>query len=262
MDTMLVDGSRHKRRRSPSPINYDHPDPALDSPLDVLIKRRRRRQPGVEEAGDYFNHNQNYDIHQNHQNHQHHEHDNQAGPAVPYVERRRAKQWDKLNAPRPSLPNQPQSQPHLEFTPPHPTAFSRSHSHPVDHLVNSSPPHAYSQPLPQHPMSSSPIRHQPFGSSPFRSQASNQVTSTMDLGSSESATRVENLSVYEVEDDMDPEEMRKSWGEQYAEQNEILHSVVSLPSWHVQVSIKSLIQCSIVNGSCNNAVLRVPTTRF
>lgn len=217
---MLVDGPRNKRRRSPSPAAYDTIDPSLDSPLDVLIKRRRRRQPGDVESGDYFNH-------QDDQGQQHQQDENEAGPSVPYVERRRAKQWDKLNAPRPSLPNQPHSQPHLEFTPPHPTAFSRSHSHPVNQLVNSSPPHAYSQPLPHHPMSSSPIRHQPFGSSPFRCQSSNQVPSTTMDFSSESATRVENLSVYEVEDDMASEEMRKSWGEQYAQQNELLHSVVS-----------------------------------
>lgn len=231
MDAMLVDPPRHKRRRSPSPGNYDHLEPAFTSPLDVLIKRRRRKQPGEGDSapGDYFNH-QVGQVDQGLQPQPQQCQEDQAGPSVPYVERRRAKQWDKLNAPRPSLPSQPHSQSHLEFTPPHPTAFSRSHSHPVNQLDNSSPPHAFSQPLPQHPMSSSPIRHQPFGSSPFRSQSSNQIVSSGHPVSSESATRVETLSVQEFEDEMDPEELRKSWGEQYAQQNELLHSVVSLPS--------------------------------
>jgi len=54
-------------------------------------------------------------------------------------------------------------------------------------------------------MSSSPIRHHPPSSSPFRDS---------------SETRVEEW--------MDPEEMRREWGEEYATQNSLLHNLVSL----------------------------------
>lgn len=211
---------RHKRRRSPSPGYDQHiPEAELPSPLDVLVKRRRRGQPAEIEAGDipgYF------------------QYDPQEGESssTPYVERRRAKQWDRLNAPRPSLPDQVRSQPHLEFTPPHPTTMSRSYSQPFSNTLHSSPPHAHSQPVPaQHHMSSSPIRHQPFGSSPFKSQSSNLVTPPVGWESSDHSTRVEGQPVYQVteeeEDEMDPDEMRRSWGV-HAEQNELLHSVVRL----------------------------------
>ena len=242
---MVVDGPRHKRRRSPSPANFDHFDPAFTSPLDVVLKRRRKQHSGELDSGDYFT------PHADQNQQEPPTEDHEAEPSVPYVERRRAKQWDKLNAPRPSLPNQPHSQPHLEYTPPHPTAMSRSHSHPLNQLVNSSPPHAYSQPLPQHPMSSSPIRHQAFGSSPFRSQPVHQTPNTRDMMSSSSITRVDSLPVYEVEDDMDPEEMRKSWGEQYAQQNELLNSVVSYLVTSIRISPLTLF--STDNESCTTA---------
>lgn len=231
---MLVDQPRHKRRRSPSsPANYGQNDSGFTSPLDVLMKRRRKHQPSESYAtgssGKHVDPGSNNHSHGRHQQ----EYQQQVigdDTSAPYIERRRTKHWDRLNAPRPSLPNQAQSQPHLEYTPPHPTTFTRSTSYPANQLNDSSPLHAataYSQPLPDHhPMSSSPVRHQPVGSSPFKSQSSHMLVTPMDLGSS-TATRVENDPVYEIDDDMDPEEMRRGWGDQYAQQNELLYSVVS-----------------------------------
>lgn len=215
---MFVEPMRHKRRRSPSPGYEQHLTQAeLPSPLDVLAKRRKKRQPGELDSGEipgYF------------------QYDPQQGEtsSTPYVERRRAKQWDRLNAPRPSLPNQAQSQPHIDSTPPHAAAMSRSHSQPHNQLLHSSPPHAHTQPAPHHHMSSSPIRHQPFGSSPFKSQSSNPVTTPLGMESSDCATRVDGPTAYhaEEEEEMDADEMRRGWGEQYAQQNELLHSVVSM----------------------------------
>jgi hypothetical protein len=223
---MFAPSHQLKRRRSPSPNPFESPDLVLPSPLDVLAKRRRRL-PG-DESGN-LNPQSNPDDYFSHGNSIPNEHSSSNNPessSALYAERRRTKQWERTNAPRPSLPytGTGQSQPHIDYTPPNSHVLARSYSQPEGHLAPATH-HQYphSQPLPQHHMSSSPIRHEPFGSSPFRPSSSVSLI-TPDSGFGSSSTRVE---VMDEDDSMDTEEMRRGWGEQYAQQNELLHSIVS-----------------------------------
>lgn len=270
---MLSHAQPLKRRRSPSPTAYDQQhDNAFTSPLDVLIKRRRKRQT----SGYFDDHHNSHDDGDGNDGGpmqdqlEHKEHAGEEGTvggggggsasittttSTPYVDKRRTRQWDRLNAgARPSLPaasgsgsgGHAYSQPHFEHTPPHASTFTRAHSFPALPNQNgnghshhsssggfpSSPPHAISQPLPQNQMSSSPIRHQVYGSSPFKSSAPTNLAPPFNGTemSSGSATRVEGSAGRqeheEMDEEMDPDELRRGWGEQYAQQNELLHSLV------------------------------------
>jgi len=154
-------------------------------------------------------------------------------PSRPYVDKRRTRQWEQVNAPVTTLPF---------LTPPNlpePVNYVRSNSEAslIDHDVGyfASPathhragPSQPSRPQFKHHMSSSPIRHQPPGSSPFKSSGpSSQNTIRGDFRSS-GGSRMETEEDDDDEDDaMDQEELRRDWGEHYARPNELLHSLVS-----------------------------------
>ncbi len=185
-----------KRKRHSSPPAPGSPE--IPSPLNVVNKRRRRSdfvdpfwsEPPLSKGNHSYEHDECYGESSSAQWYR------QAG-----VERRRTKQWERLNAPSqsslpstnsqpcPSFPSTSQPDPYRQPSSPMP----RSHSQPD--LTNSS----------RLQMSSSPIRHRPPSSSPFRSS---------------SETKVEEW--------IDPEEMSREWGEEYASQNSLLHNLVSL----------------------------------
>jgi len=197
---MLAPPHRHKRVRSPSSPGA----PEFTSPLDILLKKRRRDvpdpfwcDPGPSTSTGHHHHHHHHHHHNHH--HQSCEHEEAESTMSPWrreagIERRRTRQWERLNAPPRSnfFPNN--SQPSSHPPPSSPIPLVRSHSHPGQQI-----PHRGGQ------MSSSPIRHHPPSSSPFRDS---------------SETRVEEW--------MDPEEMRREWGEEYATQNSLLHNLVSL----------------------------------
>ena len=176
-----------KRHRSPSPSNED-----ITSPLDILLKRRRREA--------YFDHEDCAPS------------TNQTSAAYDYlsdaggessssgwtrlVEKRRTRQWEQLNAPQRSSQQSQHSQPS-------PQAFHHEASSPLR-------PKSYAQPnglTGIGPMSSSPIQHHPPSSSPFRPSQNNQLIS---------------------QEQMDDDEMRREWGNEYYNQNSLLHQLVSL----------------------------------
>ncbi|WRT63622.1 uncharacterized protein IL334_000545 [Kwoniella shivajii] len=231
---MLAPPHRPKRPRSPSPTL----EPDLASPLDVILKRRRRQDlsfssPG--EAGNFESthgdgeHHDYFDIpasgHGNGQvNQQERNHAESSSSAIRRsmagIERRRTKQWEKLNAPH-SLPS-----PHSPF---------HSHSH-LDSCSNPTST-SFSQPTPPHTqlstnntpnfrnaysqndvMSSSPIRNIPPSSSPFKEkEKEKEKHRNGDWNADDSQG--------EVEEDMDEAEMRKEWGQEYEKQNWLLHSL-------------------------------------
>lgn len=176
-----------KRPRSPSP-----PPDAISSPLDILLKRRRQYSYGFhEEAQDYIAYDPTF----------HSAYYDQAGPSNPesswsrFVEKRRTRQWEKLNNPTSSQ-----------------TSIPQQHSQSRPNNEGSSPIRPQWLPQPEtirQPMSSSPVRNDAPTSSPFR------------ISESQSSTR--------VGDGMDEEEMRREWGEEYYSQNALLHRLVSLP---------------------------------
>ena len=171
---MLAPQHRPKRARSSSPVS----EPIdINSPLDVLIKRRRR---------DHL-----FDLDMDEP--QWIPSASSSSSVEPGVERRRAKQWERLNAPPSS---------------------SQFFSQPLPPPISPAPRwQTQSQPTPVRPlMSSSPVRHHPPSSSPFRS-----------AGSSETKAPTH------VDEWLDPDEMRREWGEEYAAQNSVLHSLVSVP---------------------------------
>ncbi|WVR03350.1 hypothetical protein IAU60_000341 [Kwoniella sp. DSM 27419] len=193
---MLVPPDRYKRARSPSPPF----EPDLASPLDVLLKRRRREElphssPG--EHGSYalspasFTAENDYfalpTIHHGGGPDESPCHAESSAAAMRRsmagVERRRTKHWELQNA-----PSQSQSNAHSQPTPP------------PSHLLTPNVRTAYSQP---NPMSSSPIRNMPPSSSPFRDKGPG----------------VDDTSW------MEEDEMRREWGEEYAAQNSLLHSL-------------------------------------
>ena len=189
----------HQRKRARSPSSdFDH----LASPLDGLLKRRRQQgTPYAEEAQDYVSyapqHPSPYDSYSlvpepggggESSN----------APWSRFVEKRRTRQWEKLNA--------PQYHQHLHGI--NGGSLSQPHDYPID---NSSPlrPKSLSQPGPgPSTMSSSPIRHGPPPSSPFKA--------------------IQRGAPQEEEDEMDAEELRKEWGAEYYAQNALLHNLVSL----------------------------------
>ncbi|GFZ50679.1 hypothetical protein JCM24511_08437 [Saitozyma sp. JCM 24511] len=225
---MLAPAARHKRARSPSPKPDDNSE--LTSPLDVLIKRRRRsEQPYAHDSrAGPSNHAGPSRYH--HTAAEGYDHDLEDGDVVlhgdaspypkpgPGVDRRRARQWERLNAPPLSLPHSSSSSSHAHAPhsiPPRPPEHGES-NHPstsqpnmINHIHLSpdpSPiPRWYSQPDPplrslHSQMSSSPVRHQPPTSSPFRDS---------------SQTKAE---------EWDPEELGTEWGE-YAAQNSLLYNL-------------------------------------
>ena len=169
------------------------PSPSADeltSPLDILLKRRKR--DAYFENDDFSPHVPSptpaYD----------HRIPDSGGESsnanwTRLVEKRRTRQWEQLNAPqRSSQPSQ------------------SSQNHPFDYETCSPlRPRSYNVPssMPDPgPMSSSPIQHHPPSSSPFRPSQSSQ---------------------YRVGEQMGDEEMRREWGEEYYNQNSLLHQLVS-----------------------------------
>lgn len=170
-----------KRLRSPSP-----PPDQVTSPLDILLKRRRQYSyPFSDSTED----NLPYDP-------SHTQHDpDQPGPSSwsRFVEKRRTRQWEKLNNPSSSQP------------------FAHHVPDQMMYHDDGSPirPRWQSQPEPAiAPMSSSPVRHDAPTSSPFRMNNS-QSQST------------------KVGEDMNEDEMRREWGEEYYSQNALLRRLVS-----------------------------------
>ena len=208
----MLASPRHKRPRSPSP-SLESSD--LTSPLDVFLKRRRRH-----DSDSYHDNSLPLPFTAGPPPSEPHMVDGEDSaessltPWHRFVEKRRTRQWERQNAPQP-LPSQTLSQPHLapssnsypDVPSSQPTSSSSS-----DPLSPAPGQRWHSQPEPrQHAnaqMSSSPIRHHPPTSSPFRPGPSSEVT--------------------RVEEWMDPEEMRREWGEEYAAQNSLLHSLVSI----------------------------------
>ncbi|OCF40095.1 hypothetical protein I317_06108 [Kwoniella heveanensis CBS 569] len=226
---------RHKRPRSPSPAS----EPDLASPVDVILKRRRRDElqysspigsgagataaagndispfvlsphgPGIANHTevDYFNLPPTG---------QYAGRDDQGGEGVHAessaaalrrsmagVERRRTKQWEKQNAPQPSTTASQPTPPPAQFLTPN----ARS---------------AYSQP---NPMSSSPIRNVPPSSSPFRDKGD---TSWLDVTLRHDQSLMDLATGIQAQDEeMNEEEMKREWGDEYAVQNSLLHNLVS-----------------------------------
>jgi len=136
-----------------------------------------------------------------------------------YAEKRRARQWELLNAPQPTSP--------LFKTPSHPPPGIYDRLHPDNEDLGYFSPAHHSQkpsrPQFKHHMSSSPIRHQPPGSSPFKSSGpSSQATARDFRSSGPTSTESED-----EDDEMDQEELRRDWGEHYARPNGLLLSLVS-----------------------------------
>lgn len=218
---MFAPFPRTKRQRSPSP---PLPDEYVDlaSPLDILIKRRRREA--------VFN-TDGYPFPDSHPQPQPYGQPSAASCALdpsaqaesstawlarPAVNGRRSRQWQHLNAPPPSavsggsaaeqaLPSASQPAPsnHKGYgASPHSIEYGRAHSQP-------------DLPFHRHFMSSSPIRHQPPGSSPFRSSAEARVA---EVAAEDADPRNEA--------DWGEDELGREWGE-YARENSVLHSLVS-----------------------------------
>ena len=215
-----------KRPRSPSPDND------VTSPLDVLKRRRK---------SDYFGNNPSdepevgsdetrSDI-------------DMATDWPRFVERRRTRQWEKLNAPPASHSFGDQHQYHRRSTSAYPydpirpgsypVPLGESRSHPEiqanNGFIDLSPapaPRILSFPQPESSkaamaMSSSPIRHHPPSSSPFRPGAR---THRGPISSALYEHEAVEDDEYEI---MDEESMRREWGAEYASQNSLLHRVVS-----------------------------------
>ncbi|WWC66925.1 uncharacterized protein I206_100832 [Kwoniella pini CBS 10737] len=214
---MLAPTQRHKRPRSPSPPL----SPDVASPLDVLLKRRRREElsfssPGEHpispfapqhQSNDYFGTVSAADIELPHAESS----TSALKRSIAGVERRRTKQWEKQNAP--SISN---SQP----TPPHSNHYLN---------VTPTPRNAYSQP---DPMSSSPIRNILPSSSPFKPKPkieddiwTSHTSGEMNDVQQQHQFGVNHGSGEEEVMDMNEDEMKREWGEAYEEQNWLLHSL-------------------------------------
>lgn len=216
---------RAKRQRSSSPpLPQEYID--LTSPLDILIKRRRKE--GVY-AGDHYDAYPFPDTSPSN--------DPMEGPSSWFATRptaavngRRSRQWQHLNAPSSSSVSSSSTMP-LPQSQPIPQMNARSGSSPfsVEHGRAYSQPdilsHSYGR---GHVMSSSPIRHEPPGSSPFR--ASGQSKSGMDLSMGVEMEQEEILRNgtpgATQEDEWDADELGREWGE-YARENSVLYSLVS-----------------------------------
>jgi hypothetical protein len=210
-----------KRARSPSPpIDIDH-----SSPLDILLKRRRRSP-----HASYIDHSYKSSIEdRNPFDDSGSRHPNQAIPYSRFIEKRRTRQWERLNAPQTSRPFSLTSN-----TDQHDDVTFHSQPDPLPHYT-SSPipiPRSYSQPgqTNNHIMSSSPIRHQPPSSSPFRDDSTkHNYREKLEMNSS--GTRIgDDGGREDLMEDIGEDEMKREWGEEYVTQNSLLHSLVSHPN--------------------------------
>ncbi|ORX33589.1 hypothetical protein BD324DRAFT_654044 [Kockovaella imperatae] len=205
-----------KRPRSPSP------DTEITSPLDVLLKRRRKRDYFGNIPSDGVEHDSD-----------HHFSDSEGSVLYPrFKEKRRTRQWERQNAPqhssasgypfigqqpyplRPSL-GESRSQPEISSssslpTGSHPPTVDQS---PLPRWPFSSGPQAESSRI---AMSSSPIRHYSPSSSPWRPAIGH---SKMNV-----AKKVAELDTEDFEP-MNEDDMRREWGEEYSAQNSLLHSL-------------------------------------
>ena len=194
-----------KRHRSPSPSADEIP-----SPLDILLKRRRHDRQGTD---DYSPHSQPpwplSSPETPSQSNTNATAESSSAPWTRLVERRRTKQWERLNAPDQYISQQIYQQ-----------TGQRTHEYPRSHFGNdhSSPIRPrwaggqqdsdYESQSRGATMSSSPVRHQPPSSSPFRPHG------------------MHNQPGQDMEELMDEEEMRREWGAEYADQNSLLHDLV------------------------------------
>ncbi|OCF59751.1 hypothetical protein L486_02424 [Kwoniella mangroviensis CBS 10435] len=217
---MLAPPQRHKRPRSPSPPPLQLSSPDLTSPLDVLLKRRRRDERSFSSPNDhhqYHQHNQNHDYFDlnpttDNADQPHAESSTSAlKRSMKGVERRRTKQWEKQNAPSASA-----SQP----TPP-PTFHN--------HAMTPNQRNYRSQPDPL--MSSSPIRNVYPSSSPFRAKDEELIWQTpTNVHSNASGEQYAMAGTEEEGEDgemeiMDEDEMKRQWGEAYQKQNWLLRNL-------------------------------------
>ena len=190
-----------KRPRSPSPTHDT-------SPLDVFLKRRRQAKIHVNPEDTFeLNPLQPYLQAEGNAEEDYGREDQYAR----FVERRRTKQWERQNAPQSSSQAQEHSTPD--------TAQRHASSQQAARGVSQSPlPRVYSQPENRFQMSSSPVRHHPPSSSPFRPSQSSM--SNGPTGSSSSDTT-------RFDDEWGMDEMRREWGDEYVNQNSLLHQLVS-----------------------------------
>nr|XP_019048622.1 hypothetical protein I302_02394 [Kwoniella bestiolae CBS 10118]OCF27552.1 hypothetical protein I302_02394 [Kwoniella bestiolae CBS 10118] len=210
---MLAPPQRHKRPRSPSPPPLPLSSPDLTSPLDVLLKRRRRDELTFSSPNEHQHHHHDYfNLHEEEHPQPHAESSSSAlRRSMKGVERRRTKQWERQNAPASN------SQP----TPP-------SHN---GHLSTPNQRNWHSQPDPI--MSSSPIRNVMPSSSPFRAKEEEMWQIPMNGhsgGGINGGIPVDNEDGEEEEETMEEwneVEMKKQWGEAYEKQNWLLRSLVS-----------------------------------
>ena len=193
---MLAPPLRRKRTRSATPPE----SPLLPSPLAIFSKKRRRSEAIDPHWADFDSPNRNPSLRSD-------------MPSAfelyrPAGERRRARQWDRLNAPSSATATSSSSSRSC-FLNNTPSSFPNTSQYDPYKQPSSPISRWQSQPNPpthqQIQMSSSPVRHQPPTSSPFRT--SNE-------------TKVE-------EEWLDEEEMKKEWGEAYASQNSLLYTLVS-----------------------------------
>jgi hypothetical protein len=258
-----------KRERSPPSDTFATPcnSPAIGlvtSPtVDVLAKRQRvgRSIGGVLEqievqdqhlpalqydsgsSGHASNGIGNGNGHENGNGHGH-----ELDMSSQYAEKRRARQWELLNAPQPTSP--------LFKTPSHPppSIYDRLNADTEDLGYFSPAHHAQKPSRPQfkHHMSSSPIRHQPPGSSPFKSSGPSSQATARDFRSSGPI----HAESEDEDDEMDQEELRRDWGEHYARPNGLLLSLVS----YIMIVSQRLAYSSIDQDKVNLVYLLHLTT--
>lgn len=197
--------ARPKRARSPSPSYAD----ALASPLEVLLKRRRRTTWSAvtsgpptweEEVDSRPNSSSNHETSSPLARASVPDYNDEDSCGAVGVERRRARQWERLQAPQSS--SQPVTLPVLHDSSPLRYSRERAMSQPEaaeQHM-------GFAVPAIQH-MSSSPVRHQDPSSTPFR-----------------------------ADDEWAPEERLRAWGDEYASQNSLLYSLVRLDQYIADTS--------------------------
>lgn len=164
------------------------PSPASDDLTSPLdILLKRRRQ-----RGEYNGDADDYIAYDPSTRFETTEAESSSAPWTRFIEKRRTRQWEILNNP-PRHTSQPSPNRQDDY------------SSPIR-------PRMYSQPesLSKVPMSSSPIHHQPPSSSPFKPSG----PSTKDDNDGE-------------DEDMDEDEMKREWGDEYYSQNSLLRNLVS-----------------------------------
>lgn len=234
-----------KRAREPTPPQADLNDVEHNSPLEWMIKKRRRSaqssetahlSPATPDSSGYPTWVAPYETPSSHPTDYFYpppyETINAQDPEEVErgIERRRMKLWERRNAAPASSSAGPSSSNPSQYpleTPQHSSSqISSTSTHQHGHhgpgrrslpLISPSPlepvSRSYLQPetsssLSRYMLSSSPIRHQPPDSSPFRSSTSTRVDSSFDQ--------------WEVE------ELGREWGEEYAHQNSVLYQLVRL----------------------------------